>query len=93
MSVKDSNAFLVQFHSDAGLFVNMIANEELIEVYENHQQWRFGIQEIGLMIEEPFSRSLQLEVIAQTINADVIETVNADVFRSFSKNREARENT
>jgi putative membrane protein len=53
----------------------------------------FGIQEIGLMIEEPFSGSLQLEVIAQTINADVIETVNADVFRSFSKNREARENT
>jgi len=34
----------------------------------------FGIQEIGLMIEEPFRRSLRLDIITRTIYADVQET-------------------
>eukprot|EP00746_Dinoflagellata_sp_MGD_P077167 gnl/MRDRNA2_/MRDRNA2_30995_c0_seq1.p1 gnl/MRDRNA2_/MRDRNA2_30995_c0~~gnl/MRDRNA2_/MRDRNA2_30995_c0_seq1.p1 ORF type:complete len:586 (-),score=72.36 gnl/MRDRNA2_/MRDRNA2_30995_c0_seq1:340-2097(-) len=34
----------------------------------------FGIQEIGLMIEEPFRRALDLDVIIRTIYADVLET-------------------
>jgi hypothetical protein len=34
----------------------------------------FGIQEIGLMIEEPFRRSLRLDIVTRTIYADVQET-------------------
>mmetsp|Transcript_7489 Transcript_7489/g.11196 ORF Transcript_7489/g.11196 Transcript_7489/m.11196 type:complete len:387 (+) Transcript_7489:64-1224(+) len=39
----------------------------------------FGIQEIGLLIEEPFSRSLMLEVFSSTINSDVMQTVGAEI--------------
>eukprot|EP00469_Lotharella_globosa_P000042 CAMPEP_0167803172 /NCGR_PEP_ID=MMETSP0111_2-20121227/19625_1 /TAXON_ID=91324 /ORGANISM="Lotharella globosa, Strain CCCM811" /LENGTH=131 /DNA_ID=CAMNT_0007699485 /DNA_START=101 /DNA_END=492 /DNA_ORIENTATION=- len=35
----------------------------------------YGIQEIGLMIEEPFRRSLSLHVFCNTIYTDVMETV------------------
>eukprot|EP00611_Tribonema_gayanum_P013965 TRINITY_DN2521_c0_g1_i2.p2 TRINITY_DN2521_c0_g1~~TRINITY_DN2521_c0_g1_i2.p2 ORF type:complete len:320 (-),score=125.52 TRINITY_DN2521_c0_g1_i2:926-1885(-) len=38
----------------------------------------FGIQEIGLLIEEPFSRSLKLEVFASTVYSDVMQTVGAE---------------
>eukprot|EP00615_Pteridomonas_danica_P015512 CAMPEP_0114407956 /NCGR_PEP_ID=MMETSP0102-20121206/22331_1 /TAXON_ID=38822 ORGANISM="Pteridomonas danica, Strain PT" /NCGR_SAMPLE_ID=MMETSP0102 /ASSEMBLY_ACC=CAM_ASM_000212 /LENGTH=90 /DNA_ID=CAMNT_0001574683 /DNA_START=425 /DNA_END=694 /DNA_ORIENTATION=+ len=34
----------------------------------------FGIQEIGLMIEEPFRKELRLDIVTQTIYADVQET-------------------
>jgi hypothetical protein len=34
----------------------------------------FGIQEIGLMIEEPFRRALRLDIVTRTIYADVQET-------------------
>jgi len=34
----------------------------------------FGIQEIGLMIEEPFRRALRLDIFTRTIYADVQET-------------------
>eukprot|EP00471_Norrisiella_sphaerica_P012570 CAMPEP_0184495254 /NCGR_PEP_ID=MMETSP0113_2-20130426/30792_1 /TAXON_ID=91329 /ORGANISM="Norrisiella sphaerica, Strain BC52" /LENGTH=496 /DNA_ID=CAMNT_0026881365 /DNA_START=464 /DNA_END=1954 /DNA_ORIENTATION=+ len=37
----------------------------------------FGIQEIGLMIEEPFRRSLSLNVFCNTIYTDVMETVQS----------------
>mmetsp|Transcript_30989 Transcript_30989/g.54372 ORF Transcript_30989/g.54372 Transcript_30989/m.54372 type:complete len:517 (-) Transcript_30989:448-1998(-) len=36
----------------------------------------FGIQEIGLMIEEPFSQSLSLHVFCNTIHHDVKETMS-----------------
>jgi len=34
----------------------------------------YGIQEIGLMIEEPFRRALRLDIVTRTIYADVQET-------------------
>ncbi|GAB5365559.1 hypothetical protein AAMO2058_001068800 [Amorphochlora amoebiformis] len=37
----------------------------------------YGIQEIGLMIEEPFRRSLSLNVFCNTIYTDTMETINA----------------
>jgi hypothetical protein len=38
----------------------------------------FGIQEIGLLIEEPFQRSLKLEVFANTVYSDVMQTIGAE---------------
>ncbi|CAM9284102.1 unnamed protein product, partial [Phaeothamnion confervicola] len=35
----------------------------------------FGIQEIGLLIEDPFQRTLKLEIIANTIFADVMSAI------------------
>mmetsp|Transcript_7280 Transcript_7280/g.11207 ORF Transcript_7280/g.11207 Transcript_7280/m.11207 type:complete len:430 (-) Transcript_7280:453-1742(-) len=44
----------------------------------------FGIQEIGLTIEDPFRRALKLEVIADTIYADVIQTMGSrDVLPTY----------
>ena len=51
----------------------------------------FGIQEIGLMIEEPFRRTLRLDIFTRTIYADVqvsfmfsFESCSQrQVFRSF----------
>mmetsp|Transcript_3318 Transcript_3318/g.4262 ORF Transcript_3318/g.4262 Transcript_3318/m.4262 type:complete len:419 (+) Transcript_3318:163-1419(+) len=37
----------------------------------------FGIQEIGLLIEDPFKRALKLDVIIDTIYADVIQTMGS----------------
>ena len=40
----------------------------------------FGIQEIGMMIEEPFQRALKLEVFANTIRRDLSDLLHvADV--------------
>eukprot|EP01041_Mallomonas_annulata_P006539 gene6539-13233_t len=36
----------------------------------------FGIQEIGMMIEEPFQRALKLEVFANTIRRDLTELLH-----------------
>lgn len=36
----------------------------------------FGIQEIGMMIEEPFQRALKLEVFANTIRRDLSELLH-----------------
>lgn len=38
----------------------------------------FGIQEIGLLIEEPFQRSLRLEVFADTVYSDVMQTIGVE---------------
>lgn len=35
----------------------------------------FGIQEIGLIIEDPFQQALELSVIAKTIDSDVKESL------------------
>lgn len=35
----------------------------------------FGILEIGLMIEDPFQRVLKLEVVADTLERDIVETI------------------
>ncbi|CAM9719417.1 unnamed protein product [Chrysoparadoxa australica] len=54
----------------------------------------FGIQEIGLLIEEPFSRSLKLEVFANTIVEDVMQTIEVDAKQpifSSSSSVESRE--
>eukprot|EP00638_Chattonella_subsalsa_P001342 CAMPEP_0117750994 /NCGR_PEP_ID=MMETSP0947-20121206/10705_1 /TAXON_ID=44440 /ORGANISM="Chattonella subsalsa, Strain CCMP2191" /LENGTH=116 /DNA_ID=CAMNT_0005569279 /DNA_START=1299 /DNA_END=1650 /DNA_ORIENTATION=+ len=44
----------------------------------------FGIQEIGLLIEDPFKRALKLDVIIDTIYADVIQTMGSqDILPKF----------
>ena len=35
----------------------------------------FGIQEIGLLIEDPFTRSLQLTMVTDTLGREIDETV------------------
>mmetsp|Transcript_21300 Transcript_21300/g.29772 ORF Transcript_21300/g.29772 Transcript_21300/m.29772 type:complete len:592 (+) Transcript_21300:137-1912(+) len=51
----------------------------------------FGIQEIGLMIEEPFRKSLSLHVFCNTIHNDVQETINYES-DSTTDSREREEN-
>ena len=36
---------------------------------------RFGIQEIGLIIEEPFGKMLELDSICKSIQSDIRETL------------------
>ena len=37
----------------------------------------FGLREIGTLIENPFSRPLQLQIVSDTLALDVREAVNA----------------
>lgn len=36
----------------------------------------FGILEIGMMIEEPFQKALNLEIFAETIRKDISDLLN-----------------
>eukprot|EP00747_Dinoflagellata_sp_TGD_P083235 gnl/TRDRNA2_/TRDRNA2_162026_c0_seq1.p1 gnl/TRDRNA2_/TRDRNA2_162026_c0~~gnl/TRDRNA2_/TRDRNA2_162026_c0_seq1.p1 ORF type:complete len:553 (-),score=54.62 gnl/TRDRNA2_/TRDRNA2_162026_c0_seq1:88-1746(-) len=45
----------------------------------------FGIQEIGFMIEEPFSRTLDLDVIIKMIYIDVDETMRFPEWQKWSR--------
>ncbi|CAM9919983.1 unnamed protein product [Ascophyllum nodosum] len=38
----------------------------------------FGIQEIGLLIEDPFQSSLSLEIMCNTVYSDVMQTIGQD---------------
>ncbi|GAB5373199.1 hypothetical protein AAMO2058_001729900 [Amorphochlora amoebiformis] len=49
----------------------------------------FGIQEIGLMIEEPFRRSLSLHVFCNTIHHDIQETLSC--YKNKLEKEEAEE--
>lgn len=37
----------------------------------------FGIQEIGLLIEDPFQSALSLEIMCNTVYSDVMQTIGA----------------
>jgi predicted membrane chloride channel (bestrophin family) len=51
----------------------------------------FGIQEIGMMIEEPFQRALKLEVFANTIRRDLSELLHVTDISLYPLNIDSSE--